>query len=201
MKRYLPWIGIGVLAVLLLTAAVIFTRPYAYHGSVIQQPYPAPDFTLPHGQDGQFSLSGQRGRVVLIFFGYTHCPDVCPTTLATYKQIHDRLGKDAERVAFVFITVDPARDTPEVVARYAAAFNPAFTGLSGDEQQLASVWKDYGVYHKIVTPSNGSSDRGVYTVEHSSQTYLVAPDGSLFLTYSYGAPVDDILQDLRQLLK
>lgn len=200
MKRYLPWIGIGLLAVLVLTAAVVFTRPYAYHGSVIQQPYPAPDFTLPHGQDGQFRLSGQRGRVVLIFFGYTHCPDVCPTTLADYKQIYDRLGKDAGRVEFVFITVDPDRDTPEVTARYAAAFNPAFTGLSGDEQQLAPVWKAYGVYRKLVKPSDGA-DHGVYPVEHSSQTYLVAPDGNLFLTYSYGAPVDEILQDLRQLLK
>ncbi len=200
MKRYLLWIGIGLLAVLVLTAAVVFTRPYTYHGSVIQQPYPAPDFTLPHGQDGQFSLSGQRGHVVLIFFGYTHCPDVCPTTLADYKQIHDRLGKDATRVEFVFITVDPERDTPEGTARYAAAFSPAFIGLSGNEQQLAPVWKDYGVYRKLVKSGDGA-DKGVYPVEHSSQTYLVAPDGNLFLTYSYGEPVDEILQDLRQLLK
>lgn len=206
MKRYILWIGIGLLAVLLLTAAVIFTRPYAYHGSVIQQPYPAPDFTLPHGQDGQFSLAGQRGRVVLIFFGFTHCPDVCPTTLASFKQVAQRLGEDAQRVEFVFITVDPDRDTPEVTARYAAGFDPSFTGLSGDEQQLAPVWKAYGVYRKIVKPASdtfgqGGANHGVYSVDHSSQAYLVAPDGNLYLTYSHGTPIDEILQDVRQLLK
>lgn len=210
MKRYILGISAVLLAALLISAAFTFTRPYTYHGSLIEPPYAAPDFTLP-GKDGAFHLADQSDRVVLVFFGFTHCHDVCPTTLASYNQIHDRLGADADRVKFVFITVDPDRDTPEVTGRYAAGFNPSFIGLSGTEQELAPVWKDYGVYRKIVKDSAGATmaNHGQtsgghdmsYKVEHSSQTYLIDPSGNLRLTYSYGAPIDDILQDIRYLLK
>ena len=83
------------------------------------------------GAARQFHLAGQRGRVVLLFFGFTSCPDVCPTTLSDFKQVRQRLGKDADRVSFVFITVDPDRDTPERMAKYASGFDPSFIGLSG----------------------------------------------------------------------
>ncbi len=200
MRRYAIWIGLGVLAALLVVAAVTVTRPYNFHGSVIQQPFQAPDFSLAGAKPSgaPFKLSAQRGQVVLIFFGYTHCPDVCPTTMADFEQIHQRLGKDAGRVKFVFITVDPGRDTPQVVSQYAARFDPAFVGLSGTEQQLAPVWKAYGVYHQIDKKSPTDTN---YNVEHSTQVYLVDPSGNLRLTYSYGTPVDDILQDVRHLLR
>src|SRR5512141_2535999 len=102
-RRLLAWIGLGVLIVLLATAAVTLTRPYVYHGSLIQDTYPAPEFSLPDGKSGRFNLAQQRGKVVLIFFGFTNCPDVCPTTMADFKQVRQRLGKDADKVEFVFI--------------------------------------------------------------------------------------------------
>jgi protein SCO1/2 len=197
MRRYAIWIGLGLLAGLLLVAAVTFTRPYTFRGSAIQQPYQAPDFTLSDGEGVPFQLSAQRGHLVLIFFGYTSCPDVCPTTMDDFKQIRQRLGQDASRVEFVFITVDPTRDTPQVASQYAARFDPTFVGLSGTEQQLDPVWKAYGVYRKLdkANPNDTS-----YAVEHSTQVYLVDGSGNLRLTYSYGTPTDDILQDIRHLL-
>ena len=204
MRRYLVLTGLGLLAGLLLAAAVVFSRPYSFHGSVIQEPYPVYDFRLPSGPASEFRLADQRGSAVLLFFGFTNCQDVCPTTLASFKQIQQRLGKDAGRVKFVFITVDPARDTPQVASQYANGFDPAFAGLSGTEQQLDPVWKAYGVYRNIIHSENapaGGDNHGSYDVEHSSQVYLIDPAGNLRLTYSYGTPVDDILQDVRQLLK
>jgi protein SCO1/2 len=198
MRRYLLLIGLGLLAGLLIAAGMSITRPYSFHGSLIQPPFPAPAITLPYGDSGTFRLADQTGRVVLIFFGFTHCPDVCPTTLASFTQIHQRLGKDAGRVDFVFITVDPDRDIPQVSSQYAAGFDPTFIGLSGTEQQLAPVWKDYGVYRKLDKTSPNDT---TYDVEHSSQVYLVDSSGSLRLTYAYGTPVDDMLQDIRHVLK
>src|SRR5512133_879579 len=145
-RRYLPWLGLALLALLLVTAAVTLTRPYTYHGSVIQGTFPAPDFSLPDGKGAQFQLTQQRGKVVLIFFGFTNCPDICPTTMADFEQVRQRLGNDGDKVDFVFVTVDPDRDTPQVTAQYAARFDAAFYGLSGTEQQLDPVWKAYGVY-------------------------------------------------------
>ena len=136
--------------------------------------------------------------MVLLFFGFTSCPDVCPTTLSDFKQVRQRLGKDADRVSFVFITVDPDRDTPERMAKYASGFDPSFIGLSGDEAQLGPVWKAYGVYRQL---KKASADDTAYEVEHSTQLYLVDASGNLRLTYSYGTPVDDLLQDIRFLLK
>ncbi len=198
MRRYLLFTGLGLLVVLVVAAAVTLNRPYTFRGSLIQPPFPAPDFTLPGGGNAPFHLADQRGRVVLIFFGYTHCPDVCPITMASFEQISQRLGKDASRVDFVFITVDPGRDTIQVSSRYAEGFNASFIGLSGTEQQLTPVWKAYGVYRKL--DKTGPTDTN-YAVEHSSQVYLIDPSGSLRLTYAYGTPVDDMLQDIRYLLK
>lgn len=198
MRQMMVWIGLGLLAGFLLVAGLSLNRPYELRGSTIQQPFAAPDFSLPHGSDGQFRLADQQGHLVLIFFGYTSCPDVCPTTLSDMKQIRQRLGEDADEVRVVFITVDPERDVPEKVQGYVSAFDPAFVGLSGTEEQLAPVWKAYGVYHQ---DNKAGPDDQQYEVEHSSQVYLVDRAGNLRLTYAFGTPVDDILQDIRHLLK
>jgi protein SCO1/2 len=198
MRRWYILLGVGVLVGLLAVAAAVMARPYTLHGSVIDGDYPAPDFSLPDGRGGQFTLSEQRGSLTLIFFGYTACPDVCPTTLSAMKQASRALGKDAEKLRVVFITVDPQRDTPESAAAYAASFNPTFYGLSGSEGQLAPVWKDYGVFRAL---NRASPTDTVYTVDHSSQVYLVDQQGSLRLTYAFGTPVQDILADLRYLLR
>jgi protein SCO1/2 len=198
MRRNLIWIGLGLALGLMAVGAFFLTRPYQYHGSLIQEDYPAPDFALPDGSGGEFRLSEERGNLVLVFFGYTFCPDVCPTTLSTMRQIHNALGRDAERVKVVFITVDPERDTPAKASEYARYFAPAFYGLSGTEDQLAPVWEDYGVYYQL---NKETPEDTAYTVDHSSQVYLVDAGGNLRLTYSFGTPAEQILADVRHLLR
>jgi protein SCO1/2 len=198
MRRNIIWIGLGLAVGLLMTGVFFITRPYTYHGSLIQEDYAAPDFSLPAAGGADFRLSEQRGDLVLIFFGYTYCPDVCPATLSSMKQLHKALGRDAERVRVVFVTVDPERDTPQKVAEYVQYFDPSFTGLSGSAEQLQPVWKDYGVYAQL---NKLEPDDEVYTVDHSSQVYLVDQDGNLRLTYSFGTPVENMLADIRYLLR
>lgn len=198
MRRYLIFLSLGVTAALLLIAAVALSQPYNFHGSVIQSPSAAPDFSLPRGTASTFHLADQRGKLVLLFFGYTSCPDVCPTTLADLKQVRQRLGNDADKVQVVFVTVDPDRDTPERTANYAAQFDPSFAGLSGTQAQLGPVWQAYGVYHQLNKKSPSDT---TYEVEHSSQVYLLDGSGNLRMTFAFGTPVDDVLADVRQILK
>lgn len=199
MGRTVIWVALGAaLGMALIWGLTNWLKPYALHGSVIQEEYAAPDFALPDGRGGEFRLSQQKGSLVLVFFGYTACPDVCPTTLSSMKRIASALGKDASRLRVVFITVDPERDTPEKSAEYAAAFNPEFYGLSGSEEQLAPIWKDYGVFRALNKKDAADT---IYTVDHTSQIYLVDAAGNLRLTYSFGTPVQDIIQDLQYLLR
>ncbi len=184
-------------ATLLVVLGVMFTRPYTLRGSVIENPSPAPDIVLASGSGQEFRLSEQRGRITLIFFGFTHCPDVCPATLGEMKQLIERLGEKAGEINFVFITVDPQRDTPDVVGRYTALFSPDIIGLTGSEGQLQTVWDAYGVYREI----QDTGSEGNYQVAHSARTYLVDKHGNLRLTYAFGTPVADMEQDLRHLLK
>lgn len=192
------WVVLGVALGLLLAAGAYYFRPYQFHGSVIQEVYAAPDFELQEGEGGSFRLSDQRGNLVLIFFGYTYCPDVCPATLSELKQVRRALGDDGERVQVVFITVDPERDTPEKTAKYAKGFHPSFHGLSGTVAQLEPVWRDYGVFYQL---NRDNPQDTVYTVDHSSHVYLVDAEGNLRLTYSFGTPVEQIYEDVRYLLR
>lgn len=195
--RNLLLAGIGVALGLALVGLIVLARPYTYRGSLIEPPVPAADFTLTSSSGEPFHLSDQRGKVVLMFFGYTTCPDVCPATLGEMKTVRNRLGDQAEGMQFVFITVDPQRDTPEKIGQYAAAFDPTFIGLSGSEAELEPVWASYGVYRAI---SETGSAAG-YLVDHSARTYLIDQDGNLRLTFVFGTPVDDILSDVRHVLK
>ena len=198
MRRNIVLGIIGLILGLGLVAVMFLMRPYQMRGSVIEQDYAAPDFALADAQASIFQLSDQRGKLVMIFFGYTYCPDVCPTTLSELKQVRKRLGSRADDVQVVFISVDPERDTPEQTANYAARFDPTFKGLSGSEAALDPVWKAYGVYHKT---NKASPDDKYYEVEHSGQVYVIDKAGNLRVTYAFGTPVDDILQDAKYLLK
>jgi protein SCO1/2 len=203
MSRYILWTVAGIGLGLLLIAALALSRPYTFRGSVIEPAFPAEDFTLSDAQGRPFRLSDQRGSLVLLFFGYTTCPDICPATLGEMKEVRERLLKDsrlaekAETVRFVFITVDPQRDTPERVGQYVSTFDPTFIGLTGSEAELEPVWKSYGVYRAL---SETESAAG-YLVDHTTRVYLIDAEGNLRLTYTFGTPVDDILQDVRHLLK
>jgi protein SCO1/2 len=170
---------------------------YAYQGVLIDPPAPAPDFSLVDQHGKPFTLSEQRGNVVLIFFGYTHCPDVCPITLSEYKQIKSRLGAKSENLKFVFITVDPQRDTPERMKLYLENFDPEFIALSGDRQGLEAVWRDYGVYQARQETNSAAG----YLVDHSARTYAVDAQGKWRLNYPFGIEVEKIYQDIVHLLR
>jgi protein SCO1/2 len=189
------WIGTGaiVVAILLLSAC----QPYRFRGTEYTDPQPAPDFQLVRSGEGSLKLSDLRGRVVLLFFGFTSCPDVCPTTLADAARILGGLGEDAAKTEYLFVTVDPERDTPEVLERYTAVFDPAIIGLTGSPESLAQVWADYGIFVEKV-PLEGSAQD--YTVTHTARVFIIDADGRLRLSYSFGTPYEDILSDLRELL-
>ncbi len=191
-------LGLGaVLAGLLAIWFFAFARPYAFHGSQIEPAIPAPPIELKRADGTLYRLSDTAGKATLLFFGYTTCPDICPTTLADMKRVKAELGSAAGLVDFVFITVDPQRDTPDRVQSYAGGFDPQFIGLSGSEVELQPVWQGYWVYRQI---QQGQSAVG-YLVDHSTRVYLIDPAGKLRLTFAYGAPPADVAADVRQILK
>jgi protein SCO1/2 len=147
-------------------------------------------------QDGHPRSSADfRGKFQLIYFGYTFCPDVCPTTLAIMAAAMDKLGPAQNRIVPIFITVDPARDKPEVLKKYLAAFGPRFVGLTGAPDQLAPVEKEYRVYAKKQPLPGGN-----YSMTHSSVIYLMGPDGKLVSFYNDEASPDDLAKDIREKL-
>jgi protein SCO1/2 len=155
------------------------------------------DFRLTD-QDGKArSLADFRGKVVVLFFGYTQCPDVCPTTLAELSEVMKQLGRDAARVQVLFVTIDPERDTPQLLAEYVPAFDPRFMGLYGDAAATEAVAKEF----KILYQKQPGATPGSYTMDHSAGTYLFDPQGRLRLYVSYGQGPEVFTHDLRELLK
>ena len=139
-----------------------------------------------------------RGHYMLIYFGYSFCPDVCPTTLAVMAQALEKLGPEARRVTPVFITIDPERDSPKVLADYMKAFGPSFVGLTGSVEAIKDAEKKYRVYavKKPLGPSNGSG--GAYGMDHSSVLYLMGPNGKLISFYDEAISPDNLAKELRQ---
>ena len=182
---------------LMLVGWQIVQQSYRYQGSLIEHPQPAPDFTLTDQSGSPFHLSEQRGQIVLMFFGYTNCPDVCPLTLAEYREIKSQLGEKADQVEFVVITVDPERDTPERMQAYVSSFDPAFIGLSGDLAEMEKVWSGYWVYRAKVETGSASG----YAMDHTARMYLIDRAGDLRLTYPYGFEVEKIVADLEHMLR
>ena len=184
---------VGLVAVFLLLDP---TKPYTYQGSLIDPPVEAPQFELSDVDGQRFQLRDLNGQVVIIFFGYTSCPDVCPVTLTDFLRIRSNLGDQAEKVSFVFVTVDPERDTPERMKKYLTNFDPAIIGLTGERTELESVWSSYGVYEAKV---EGESE-GNYLVDHSSRIYVIDEAGNLLLTYLFGTEYQVIAEDVRHLV-
>jgi protein SCO1/2 len=170
----------------------------SYRGTPLDPPVAVPDFQLTDEEGQPFRLSDQRGRVVLLFFGYTSCPDVCPTTLATWHRVHEALGRDAERVRFVFVTVDPERDTVERLGMHVNAFHPDFVGLTGSPEALEAV---YGVFDIFYEKDTSSQSALGYLVSHTATTFVLDPEGQWRLRESYGTLVEDLVHDIRQLLE
>jgi protein SCO1 len=189
-------VGLGLLALIgvVMAAILLFPGTDTFRGTLYDPALPAPEIELARDNGTNFRLSEMRGNVVLLFFGYTSCPDVCPTTLSELRKANEELGKNADQVKVVFVTVDPERDTPEKIQKYVSIFNPAFIGLSGSTNELEPVWKEYGVYREIDKTTSSASG---YLVTHSARVYVIDPDGNLRLSYSYGTPTDDIVHDLK----
>ena len=201
MKKF-GMVGLGVVIglALVLVGWRAMGIPYTYQGSLIDPPFPATDFTLTDQNGGTFRLSDQRGKIVLLFFGYSHCPDVCPAMLSNYKQIIQMLGKQAQQVDFVFVTVDPQRDSPEVLRQYLAKFDPSIIGLTGTRPELEKVWKAYGVYQNSENQVSSAANLD-YLVDHSSIIYLIDPQGNWRLTYSFGIEIQKIVGDLQHMIQ
>ena len=173
------------------------SRPYTFQGSLIDPPIEAADFELTDQNGQTFRLSEHQGKVVLIFYGYTNCPDVCPLTLSDFKLIKADLGEQADQVNFVFITVDPERDSQERLKAYLANFDPVFSGLTGSRSELESVWKAYGVYQAKQETGSAAG----YLVDHTARTYAIDKQGNLRLTYPFEMERQAILDDVRHLVQ
>jgi len=141
------------------------------------------------------TLADFRGKVVTVFFGFTHCPDACPTTLAEMAQVAKALGPDADRLQVLFITVDPERDTPQVLRQYVPSFNPAFLGLYGDAEATARAAKEFKVFYQKQPAKDGG-----YSVDHGAGTFILDREGRLRLFAQYGQPATAMLHDIRLLL-
>lgn len=166
----------------------------ALKAGVFDPPREAPDFSLQSSDGGTLALRSYRGKVVVLGFGFTSCPDVCPITLATLAQARRKLGPAATDVQIVYVTVDPERDDPVRMKDYLRAFDPTFIGGTGAAGELAAVRKDYGILaEKKVKDSS-------YTVAHSSYTYLIDRRGRLRALMQYGRGPDDYVHDLKILL-
>jgi protein SCO1/2 len=166
-----------------------------FKAGVFDPPRSAPDFTL-HGTHGQeLTMQAYRGKVVVLGFGFTTCPEVCPVTLATLAAARKQLGEEAADVQVIWITVDPERDDAKRLGDYVTAFDPSFVGGTGSETQLAAVRKEYGI-----AAAKQQADGQPYSYSHSAFTYLIDRDGRIRALMPYGHPAEDFAHDLRLLL-
>lgn len=156
----------------------------------------AQGFALTDHNGKPRTLADFKGKVVLVFFGFTHCPDVCPTTLAEMAGVMKQLGKDAERLQVLFITLDPERDTPALLAGYVPAFDPSFLGLSGDRAATDKVIKDFKLFAQKVPSKDGKS----YTIDHTAGSYVFDAQGRIRLFVRHGQGAEPILHDIKALL-
>jgi protein SCO1/2 len=155
------------------------------------------DFSLTDHAGKPRTLADFRGKVVVLFFGYTQCPDVCPTTLSTLAEAMRRLGPGAARVQVLFVTVDPERDTAELLSHYVTAFDPSFLGLRGDADATARTAKEF----KILYQKQPGRTPGTYTMDHSAGTFVFDPEGRLRLYVGHGQDADFLAHDIRELLR
>lgn len=180
---------------LLLLAGCQPAASHEFAGLELTAPQPVPDFTL-ESADGPVKLSAFQGKFVFIYFGYTFCPDACPTTMATLAQLKRQLGADADQVEVIMITIDPERDTAEMLAEYVAYFDDSFVGLTGDKAAIDDAGTPFGLYyHK----EEGSAATG-YLVSHTTRVYLLDPQQNARVAYPLDATADDIAADIQFLL-
>ncbi len=194
-SRLLLFLGFASgLFIMIIVGSIFLTPPYQYKGSWINPASAAADFVLTDQNGKPFQLSQVRNQVVVLFFGYTHCGDVCPLTLAQFRQVKSRLKEDAG-TRFIFVSVDPERDTPDALKQYLSAFDPSFIGLTGSRSELEKVWADYGITVLKTNVKNAED----YDVEHTARIYVIDQKGYLQLTYPSGFDTNSIVEDLNHL--
>jgi protein SCO1/2 len=193
--RLLAWTGLAAVAGTALTACT--DRKPSFNAVDITGADYAKGFTLADADGRQRTLADFKGKVVVMFFGYAQCPDVCPTTMTEMAQVKQQLGSDGDKLQVLFVTVDPERDTPAVMRAYMGAFDPAFVALIPTPEQLAALAKDYKVYYKKVEGKTPTS----YSMDHSAASFVYDTEGRLRLYARYGAGVPAMVSDLRALLK
>ena len=200
MNKKITMVGISSLVVVALAIALnlFFSKPASFRGTSYGEPYPvAADFSLIDAKGSTAKLSDNLGRITLLFFGYTYCPDICPTTLAELKLVMKNLGEKADQVQVLFISVDPKRDSSKSMQEYVERFDKAFIGLGGTEEELEPIWAEYGIFREIV---EGSSEKN-YIVNHTARIILVDQTGNLRLSYGFQTPPEDISHDIEILLR
>ena len=163
-------------------------------GTVINPPLLVRNFTLPASTGSDLSLHDLNGKFRMIFFGYLHCPDFCPLTMAEFKRVKQLLGDDAGEVEFIYISVDGARDTPQIIANYLDNFDPTFIGFQGNDATLAQIQPDYGFYYQRRL---GTGSQAEYVVDHSTRSYLLDREGRLRSSFTYDTSPDLIANALR----
>jgi protein SCO1 len=183
------------LALLLALLPAVAAEAAGLKAGVFEPARPAPEFSLPASDGSNLNLKRFRGKVIVLGFGFTSCPDVCPVTLAILARARRKLGELADDLQVVYITVDPERDDAEQMRKYLAAFDPAFIGGTGTGEQLAAVREEYGIIAKKQVEGDN------YTFAHSSYTYLIDRDGQLRALMTYGHSAEDFAHDIRILLQ
>ncbi len=167
-----------------------------FYGTLRPEGGPTEDFTLTDQYGEPYRLADHRGKVVLLFFGYAHCPDVCPVTLSNWARVEEALSEEDD-VEFVFVTVDPERDTVERLREHLGIFSDRIRGVTGTEEQVAPVYESFGIFRKKVPLS--SSAMG-YVVDHSTVMLLLDREGRVRLTFPFDADPDEIVHDVKRLL-
>jgi protein SCO1/2 len=190
LRRWLP-------AALLALCACVQAAP-ALKGATFTPARAAPEIAMKAADGSDFALSKQRGKVVVLEFGYTTCADVCPVSLATLAQAHKQLGPDAGKLQVVFVTVDPARDKPEVLREYLAKFDKSFVGITGSPAQVQAILAAYGIGATKKMVEGSKTD---YTMHHSSYLYFIDPKGMQRSLLLFGRPAADVVHDVKLLLQ
>jgi len=192
-------LGVGLVAVaaVAMLLLVLKLRPHQYSGWLLESPKPVADFELTAGSGERVRLSDFRGKLVMLYFGYTYCPDVCPTSMAAIAEALRQLGASAKDVAVLMITVDPERDTPQQMAEYVAHFNPDFVGLSGTPEEIAAAATPFGIYYE----KRDDDGIGSYTVDHTATITVLDRDGRMRLVFPFETTPEEIASDLGALLR
>jgi protein SCO1 len=196
-RLYLIPVGL-IFGYLIMRAVLTFTNKQPdYHGTVIDPPILTEDFSL-QTEAGEVHLSDFHGKNVLLYFGYTFCPDVCPLTLAKIAQVKRDLGEGGDKIQILFISIDPERDTPQVLGNYARAFQSAFVAGTESPEKIAGIAKEFGIYYQKAPPEAGESG---YSIEHTSVIWVIDAQGNKRLLWQDDLEPAEMASDLKRLVR